>query len=92
MANYTEKLEVVSAVQWNVPKDYPGLEPVSTTAASKYRICPSCGQTFDKHGVYSITKPLGSVVCPGTWIVTYSDGRTLHLDDKTFQERYELVK
>jgi hypothetical protein len=56
-------------------------------------VCNECGKTFHEHGwidtsIYIVKNTVASmdegVVCPGTWIMSYSwdDGKGYHLTDK----------
>lgn len=89
MALYTEKPEIVEAIQWLKTGDHGD---VSTGSAGSAAPCKICGFPLNTHGEHKFISSNPSIICPGTWQIKHRDGRLEYLDDKTFQERYELIK
>jgi hypothetical protein len=96
MAIYTIKPEMVEAEQWNKVGDASTLASVISSDVPgelKGIKCSGCGHPMENHGKMEISSgcKIFNSVCPSTYIVK-CDGSVKLMSEKTFQERYELIK
>ena len=92
MAKYQIKSEI-EAVQWNKPGDHPAVSALICPLGTGDVECLGCGSTEAKHGWLGDYDQLGTRVCPGDYIIEYSDPRPFAMvaERDLFEALYKKV-
>jgi len=77
---------IVTAIRWYVKGDHPKV----ITYSHKGNYCPVCGKELTHHGLLGNIMT-GRIVCPGDWIVEFSNGKCWHYYPDDFLEEYEFI-
>ena len=85
MPQYYDALEMRQRIECRVVRRY------QSNRVDMKSSCDYCGLPFDKHGmVYTLDGE--RMVCPSDWIVTGRNGIWYPINQKTFEQTYELVE
>lgn len=98
MAQYVQKPVVVEAQVWNGHGSHPAVDTYfqgsSGSAIKSAHLCGLCTISLYDHGFHpgKDIHDVGTVVCPGDWIVTGPAGRITVVKPDVFDDLYASVE
>ena len=83
--------EIVEAAIWSCMGDVPEADITLYVGTNSGQECIVCKELLGKHGKMLFPDNSYDLVCPGDWMIKYSNGKIYPCDNKTFTSVYEEV-
>jgi hypothetical protein len=88
----TTNKEIVEAKRWFQMKDFQDSEITLYEPLNKGEKCIVCEKEMKEHGKMSLPDNSYDIICPGDWLLKYSNGKIYSCDHNTFIQVYEELE